>query len=543
MRLLNFKIGHRLGVGFSIIIVLMIAITGIGVVRLFQCNTSIEAMVNERYPLTILANTVKSDSNEVMGNIRNLLLDPTIAQAELSMAEEATHFTTANIEQLIKRMTNSDAEKLKIQTLVDARMPLLSEQDRFIQLVKGGHTDQASAMFTQIKMLSDTYMETVDGLILYQENIAGMAGKEVTAITRKALILMMVLASIACVLGITIGIYVTRSITKPLNEAVQVAERVAKGDLTGDIEIKSRDETGKLMQALKHMNESLLGIVREVRAGTDTIATASSQIASGNMELSSRTEQQASSLEETASSMEELTSTVKQNADNARQANQLAVSASDVAAKGGAVVLQVVDTMRSINESSKKIVDIISVIDGIAFQTNILALNAAVEAARAGEQGRGFAVVAAEVRNLAQRSAGAAKEIKALISDSVAKVGVGSRLVDQAGATMSEVVESVKRVTDIISEITAASQEQTSGIEHINQAIIQMDDATQQNASLVEEAAAAAQSMQDQAGGLAQVVSVFKLVGVDTDVVFRSPVERDDWPLKTFFKGVTCHAN
>jgi methyl-accepting chemotaxis protein len=254
-------------------------------------------------------------------------------------------------------------------------------------------------------------------------------------------------------------------------------------------------------------------IVSQVRTSSDTISTGSTQIAAGNQDLSSRTEQQASSLEETASSLEELTSTVKQNADNARQANQLAQSASDVANKGGMVVSQVVDTMGSINESSKKISDIISVIDGIAFQTNILALNAAVEAARAGEQGRGFAVVAAEVRTLAQRSAAAAKEIKELISDSVEKVDTGSKLVDQAGTTMHEIVESIRRVTDIMGEITAASQEQTAGIEQINQAVSQMDQVTQQNASLVEEAAAAAEAMRDQAAGLAQAVGVFKIGG------------------------------
>lgn len=266
-----------------------------------------------------------------------------------------------------------------------------------------------------------------------------------------------------------------------------------------------------MLAALKHMNESLVRIVAEVRGGTDTITTASSEIAHGNMDLSSRTESQASSLQLTASSMEELTSTVKHNADNATQANKLAAKASEVATKGGDVVAQVVQTMGSINESSKKIVDIIGVIDGIAFQTNILALNAAVEAARAGEQGRGFAVVASEVRNLAQRSAAAAKEIKTLISDSVEKVGVGAKLVDQAGSTMDEVVMSVRQVTDIISEIAAASHEQTSGIEQINQTIIQMDNVTQQNAALVEQAAAAASSLQEQAHHLSTVVSVFKL--------------------------------
>jgi len=317
-------------------------------------------------------------------------------------------------------------------------------------------------------------------------------------------------------LAVMIGFWLVRAISRPLNEAVRIAESVAAGDLTQNIEVHSQDETGKLMQAMKNMNASLVNIVGQVRTGTETIATASSQIAAGNLDLSSRTEEQASSLEETASSMEELTSTVRQNAENARQANQLVVSTADIAVKGGQVVGQVVDTMASIKDSSRKIADIIGVIDGIAFQTNILALNAAVEAARAGEQGRGFAVVASEVRNLAQRSASAAKEIKTLIEDSVGKVDAGGKLVDEAGKTMDEIVSSVKRVTDIMSEIAAASQEQSSGIEQVNQAITQMDDATQQNAALVEEAAAAAESLQDQASKLAEAVSVFKLDGMNS---------------------------
>ncbi|MHB1052938.1 MAG: methyl-accepting chemotaxis protein [Thiobacillus sp.] len=311
-----------------------------------------------------------------------------------------------------------------------------------------------------------------------------------------------------------IGSLLVRAISRPLCRAVRFAEGVAAGDLTQNIEVSANDETGQLMQAMKDMNASLVNIVGQVRTGTETIALASREIASGNADLSARTESQASSLEETASSMEELTSTVKQNAENARQANQLVASTADVAVKGGQVVGQVVDTMASIKDSSRKIADIIGVIDGIAFQTNILALNAAVEAARAGEQGRGFAVVASEVRNLAQRSAGAAKEIKALIEDSVGKVDAGGKLVDEAGKTMDEIVSSVKRVTDIMSEIAAASQEQSAGIEQVNQAITQMDDVTQQNAALVEEAAAAAESLQDQAAQLAQAVSVFKLDGV-----------------------------
>ena len=309
-----------------------------------------------------------------------------------------------------------------------------------------------------------------------------------------------------------LGVFLDRTIFQPLDRAVGVARSIAGGELVR-FQLRPEDETKSLLLALNQMSANLMAIVSDVGTNVAGVTATSTQIATGNQNLSSRTEAQASSLEETAASMEQLTSTVKQNADNARQANQLAVSASEVAVKGGTVVGQVVDTMASINESSKKIVDIIGVIDGIAFQTNILALNAAVEAARAGEQGRGFAVVAPEVLNLAQRSAAAAKEIKGLIDDSVGKVQAGSELVGEAGQTMQEIVGSVKRVTDIMGEITAASQEQTAGIEQINQAITQMDQVTQQNAALVEEAAAAAASLQEQAGGLVQAVSVFRLDG------------------------------
>ncbi len=331
--------------------------------------------------------------------------------------------------------------------------------------------------------------------------------------------------SIAIVFGLiaaaVLATVVIRAIVGPLEKAISIANAVASGDLTTSIDSNSTNETGRLMHALRQMNDNLTDLVGKVRSGTDSISTASGEIATGNAELSHRTEQQASSLEETASSMEELTSTVRQNADNAKQANQLAAGASDVAVKGGTVVGQVVNTMSSIDESSKKIVDIISVIDGIAFQTNILALNAAVEAARAGEQGRGFAVVATEVRTLAQRSAAAAKEIKELITDSVNKVADGTRLVDEAGSTMEEIVSSVQRVTDIMSEISAASQEQSSGIEQVNQAVTQMDEVTQQNAALVEESAAAAESMQDQSQALLQSVAVFKLAGGMTSAPVR----------------------
>ncbi len=356
-----------------------------------------------------------------------------------------------------------------------------------------------------------TILANLEALIKVNQVHGDAATQGADALFAKSRILVISLLVVALAIGVALALFVARIISEPLKDAVSVAQRVAKGDLTADIQVKSSDETGQLMSALKAMNEGLLHVVGSVRTGTDSIATASTQIASGNLDLSSRTEEQATSLEETASALEELTSTVKQNSDNARQANQLAVTASNVAVQGGSVVSQVVETMASINDASNRIVEIISVIDGIAFQTNILALNAAVEAARAGEQGRGFAVVASEVRSLAQRSASAAKEIKELIDDSVSKVGTGTTLVREAGSTMAEVVESVKRVTDIVAEISAASNEQSAGIEEINRAVSQMDQVTQQNAALVEEAAAAAQSMQEQASTLSGLVSVFKL--------------------------------
>jgi methyl-accepting chemotaxis protein len=351
-------------------------------------------------------------------------------------------------------------------------------------------------------------------LIVVQNKLNATATADAATAYDGASTRLIAIGVLAVLAGLAAAIVITRSVGKQLGGepgyAAAVAARIAAGDLSGAIELHANDSSS-LMYAMKTMRDSLADIVTQVRSGTDSMATGSLQIAAGNQDLSSRTEEQASSLEETASSMEELTTTVRQNAENATQANQLALSASAVAVKGGEVVAQVVDTMGSINSSANKIVDIIGVIDGIAFQTNILALNAAVEAARAGEQGRGFAVVASEVRNLAQRSAAAAKEIKSLIGDSVEKVDAGSKLVEQAGTTMQEIVASVGRVTDIMAEIMAASREQSTGIEQVNQAIGQMDQVTQQNASLVEEAAAAAESLQDQAGKLSQTVAVFKL--------------------------------
>jgi len=375
-----------------------------------------------------------------------------------------------------------------------------------------------------------------DILVVVRQEAAS-TGQAITDTVKFGATVIAALTAFVIALSILAAWLVTRSITAPIAQAVKVAQRVAAGDLTLRIESTSTDETGLLLQALKAMNDNLQQIVNQVRVGAETIATASQQISSGNLDLSSRTEQQAASLEETASSMEELTSTVQHNADNSRQASALADSASQIASEGGAVVAQVVDTMNTIDASSAKIVEIIGVIDGIAFQTNILALNAAVEAARAGEQGRGFAVVAAEVRNLAQRSAGAAKEIKALIDNSVGQVKAGSELVGRAGETMEKVVASVKRVSDVINEITAAGPEQTAGIEQINQAIVQMDQVTQQNAALVEEAAAAAGALQEQAANLVEKVRVFK---TGTELAAAAPQLRLATPTRALVKRISA---
>jgi len=400
------------------------------------------------------------------------------------------------------------AKRTLLKERIAAEWLVAANRNSTLMKLKADGENPQVAQLTQEKLVPalNACDASIKNMLVHQKAAIDQTVASIGTLNRSGQFSMLVLA-----LGAFVSWRLTRGITRPLSEALRMAQTVAASDLSRDFEVTTKDEIGQLMQALKVMNASLSGMVGQVRTGTDTIATASSQMVAGNQDLSSRTEQQASALEETAASMEELTSTVKQNADNARQANQLAVSASSVAVKGGAVVSQVVGTMGAINTSSRKIVDIIGVIDGIAFQTNILALNAAVEAARAGEQGRGFAVVAAEVRSLAQRSAAAAKEIKTLIGDSVQKVEEGSKQVAEAGRTMDEIVDSVKRVTDIMAEIEAASREQTSGIEQINQAITQMDQVTQQNAALVEEAAAAAQSLQEQASGLSQVVSVFKL--------------------------------
>jgi methyl-accepting chemotaxis protein len=513
MSLKNMKIGARLGLGFAAMLLLMAVIAGTGLLHLASVGKATDEMIEHALVKERLANQWSNLLGPTI--VRSFAMvkatDPTVV-AYFAKARADSSALINPVQKKLEEMLTSPEEKKLYAGVADARAIVLEVIEKINKLKAAGQADEATAMAdNQFAAGLVVYEEAVAKLAAHQrEKIDGLS-KGILADHSEGQATLLGLSAIALLLGALFAWRLTLGIVRPLGHAVTVAETVAAGDLSAQIVVESRDEAGQLMHALREMNASLAKVVGEVRMGTELIATASGQIASGNQDLSSRTEEQASSLEETAASMEELTSTVKQNADNARQANQLAVSASEVAVKGGSVVSQVVNTMGSINASSKKIVDIIGVIDGIAFQTNILALNAAVEAARAGEQGRGFAVVASEVRSLAQRSAAAAKEIKTLIGDSVEKVEEGSKQVAEAGRTMDEIVGSVRRVTDIMGEITAASQEQTSGIEQINQAITQMDQVTQQNAALVEEASAAAQSLQEQAGSLVQAVSIFKL--------------------------------
>ncbi|SDI04414.1 methyl-accepting chemotaxis protein [Janthinobacterium sp. YR213] len=512
MSLTQFKIGTRLGIGFAVVLGLLVAVLLVGLYSMGQLSARTHDIVADKNVKMAAANTMSDNVRNITLAITSIVVAPTeaLVQAELAKIGEARKKYGAAKETLQKKISTDKETALmaELDAALKSGAPL---NNKVIELRNAGQTEEAIAFLTQQAAPSlKRVLGALDSLVAYEGEQAAQAATDAETLSASARASMIALGSVAVLLGAFVAWIITRSITRPINAAVGVAETVASGDLSSHIVVNSSDETGRLLGALKAMNDSLLGVVAQVRNGTDAISTASSEIAAGNLDLSSRTEEQASSLEETASAMEELTSTVKQNADNARQANQLAKSASEVAVRGGSIVSQVVDTMGTINESSKKIVDIIGVIDGIAFQTNILALNAAVEAARAGEQGRGFAVVATEVRNLAQRSAGAAKEIKELIAASVANVDTGSRLVNEAGQTMGDIVDSIVRVTDIMGEITSATHEQTIGIEQINMAIAQMDEVTQQNAALVEEAAAASQSMQEQAGELAHVVGFFK---------------------------------
>ena len=491
---------------------------GVALVGMQKANNKFETFVEHDQALLQQGTTLYAQGLQMGQALRNIVLDPNNRKSHENLDAASTAFKAA--QQAALNLAGANAPLLKtLQEIGALRERQAQIQVKVTALANENQTGAIEMLNAEEIPVWREMRARLQEIIKNKNAEVEKTKADMIGFTRQMLIASLVLASLAIMLGAGIAMWLTQSVMKQLggepDYAASIAVRIAQGDLAVQIDTGAKDQSS-LLFAIKAMRDSLASIVGQVRTGTDSIATASSQIAAGNLDLSSRTEEQASALEETASSMEELTSTVKQNGDSAGQANQLAACASDVAIRGGQVVAQVVDTMSSINESAKKIVDIIGVIDGIAFQTNILALNAAVEAARAGEQGRGFAVVAAEVRNLAQRSAGAAKEIKSLIGDSVEKVDAGSKLVNQAGATMDEIVASVKRVTDIMGEITAAGHEQETGIGQINQAIAEMDTVTQQNAALVEEAAAAAESLQDQAANLAHVVSVFKLEGLQT---------------------------
>ena len=513
----NWKIGVRLAAGLGLALAFMVGIAVTGIFNLGKLNDGTEDIASDKVPKVVLAYEAIGGVNDIARAMRNAMLstDPDTVKRELKRVEDRKVEIDGNLDKLAKLISDDvDVEsKTKLKAVQEARERYLVVQASFLQKSADDsqRDENVKYLLSVVRKEQTAFLNALTELVKYQSQAVNTASDIANQAYASSRNLMIVLTAAAAVLAAWVAWWVTRSITQPLNRAVGVAEAVADGDLTQRIEVTSSDETGQLLKALANMNESLARTVGKVRSGSDTITTASNEIASGNLDLSSRTEQQASSLEETASSMEELTSTVQQNAENARQATHLVVTASDFATRGGAVVGQVVSTMGAIKESSNKIVDIIGVIDGIAFQTNILALNAAVEAARAGEQGRGFAVVASEVRNLAQRSAAAAKEIKELIGSSVETVDEGARLVDQAGETMGGIVKAVQQVSDIMQQISMASQEQSTGIAQVNQAIVSIDDVTQQNAALVEEAAAAAQSMRDQAEMLAEAVSVFRL--------------------------------
>jgi methyl-accepting chemotaxis protein len=515
MHISNLKIGSRLGLGFAVVQALMLVLVGIGINSMGKIQAKLDNIVESNVREIELLHEM-TDAIHVVRRVMGTLMvmkDAAALDVEYKKLEAARARYDATDELLRKRDADEAQAALRVK-LSEVQALARPLNNQVVELARADKVEQAlDLLLKEAGPATQKWQDLLDEYVALQNKANQRDAAAARQSYGSARLFMFAVTGVALAIGALLAWLVTRSITTPINLAVQVAQTVAAGDLTSRIDASAKDETGHLLLALQDMNTSLQDIVGQVRSGTDTIATASSQISSGNLDLSARTEQQASSLEETASAVEQLTSTVKQNGDNARQANQMAASASSVALKGGSIVAQVVQTMGSINASSRKIVDIIGVIDGIAFQTNILALNAAVEAARAGEQGRGFAVVATEVRNLAQRSAGAAKEIKELIGDSVDKVEAGSRLVNEAGATMDEIVASVKRVTDIMGEIAAASHEQELGIDQIHQSITEMDGVTQQNAALVEQAAAAAASLHEQADTLANVVSVFKLDG------------------------------
>ena len=512
----SWRVRTRLTVGFGVVCVLLVASVLMGLMAMSRMGADLKAVVADHFPRIDASTTILTHTNEIAIALRDMMLTPDAADRErqVQAIAKARQEIGKQIDALDKSVTDP-TERAKLEKVKEQRARYIAGQDELIKLVKSDQPDQSREFLnTKLRPELETYRSVVTALVDHEEQAITEAGQNAQTTASNARTVLIALGIGALLLAIGLGWLISRSLTRELggepSTAAEVARAVAAGDFTQSIAVKDGDTTS-LMAQLAAMKEGLAQVVAQVRRSSDSVAMASSEIAQGNQDLSARTESQASALEETAASMEQLGATVRQNAENASQANALARSASDVAVRGGEVVGQVVQTMKGINESSQRIADIIGVIDGIAFQTNILALNAAVEAARAGEQGRGFAVVASEVRSLAGRSAEAAKEIKQLISASVERVEQGSAMADQAGETMTEVVQSIRRVTDLMGEINAASSEQASGVAQVGEAVTQMDQATQQNAALVEEMAAAAGSLSSQAQELVQAVAVFKL--------------------------------
>ncbi|HEY8875942.1 MAG TPA: methyl-accepting chemotaxis protein [Roseateles sp.] len=510
------RIGKRLAIAFAVVLVLMLVVSVVGVRGILRVAAGLETVYQDRtVPLAQLGelNNLSTRSRLI---IVEMLRSPGFDEIKRRSEElEANQKRGQKLLDAYLATYLTPDEKRVADQFVATRKAYIDEGLRPVStaLSTGGMSTALQIYEEKTLPLAAKVQELGDQLVKIQTDVAA-AEYEIGQQTRRSAVMTTVLLTAAALaLGLAMAWMITRSITTPVRRAVGFAQTVAGGDLTAEIQTQGRDEIAELLTALADMRDGLVNIVRQVRSGADSILTGAGEIATGNADLSQRTEEQAANLEQTAASMEQMNATVRQNADTAQTATQLAASASGVATRGGDVVQQVISTMGDISSSSRKIADIIGTIDGIAFQTNILALNAAVEAARAGEQGRGFAVVAGEVRALAQRSAQAAREIKALIGQSVDNVDAGSRLVGEAGQTMSEIVSQVKRVADLIAEIGSATQEQTTGIGQVSEAVSQLDKVTQQNAALVEEAAAAAESLRSQAVRMNEVVGVFKLAG------------------------------
>ncbi|OWQ47864.1 hypothetical protein CDL60_04510 [Roseateles noduli] len=509
----NLRIGARLAVAFGLMVLLMLLMAGASQGGLTSVDGRLGQVIGDRYVKVRSVGRIFDELNLQSRNARNVLLLDTAQEREVELASirESRQRAAKVYEDLVPTIHDAKAKGFLADAMT-VRKAYGEALDAFFAQVKTEDMDGAKLVLMQkLRPAQLTYVAALEKLVGRQEELMAESGSLAKEAVQETTLVLWIAVIVGVVAGLAFGVMATRSVTRPLAEVRRAMEAVAGGDLTTDVRVTRKDELGDLQQSLARMVDGLRGLVREVRSGVDSVTTASSQIAAGNLDLSSRTEEQASSLQQTASSMEEITGTVHQAADSARQATALAQEASGTAKRGGEVIGRVVATMDAITDSSRRIEDIIGVIDGIAFQTNILALNAAVEAARAGEHGRGFAVVAGEVRALAQRSASAAREIKTLIGTSGVSVASGGREVAAAGETMREIVEQIRRVSELVNEISGAAGEQSRGIEQINQAITQMDQVTQQNAALVEESAAAANSLEAQAQRLAESVASFRV--------------------------------